>query len=185
MANQITVKNKIESFNKIITVSGDKSLSIRWVLFSSIAKGKSKAYNLLLSEDVLAAINAVKKLGAEVKLNKNNCTIIGNGPSGYKYKKNITINSENSGTLGRLIMGLLIDTPYKIKIIGDKSLSKRDFNRIAEPLKKFGTNIKLTNKGLPLTIKGNKNSLPINYSENKGSAQVKSSIILAEPLFSK
>ena len=82
MANQITVKNKIENFNKSITVSGDKSLSIRWVLFSSIAKGKSKANNLLLSEDVLAAINAVKKLGAQVKLNKNNCKIIGYGASG-------------------------------------------------------------------------------------------------------
>ena len=149
MANKITVKKKIKDFNKSITVSGDKSLSIRWVLFSSIAMGKSKAYNLLLSEDVLAAINAVKKLGVKVKINKNFCTIIGNGPSGYKYKKNITINSENSGTLGRLIMGLLIDTPYKIKIIGDKSLSKRDFNRVAESLKKFGAKNKLTNKGLP------------------------------------
>ena len=67
MTNLITVKNKIESFKKNINVSGDKSLSIRWVLFSSIANGKSKAYNLLLSEDVLAAINAVKKLGAKVK----------------------------------------------------------------------------------------------------------------------
>ena len=85
--NQITVKNKIETFNKSITVSGDKSLSIRWVLFSSIAKGKSKAYNLLLSEDVLAAINAVKKLGAKVKLNKNYCTIIGNGPMATNIKK--------------------------------------------------------------------------------------------------
>ena len=68
MANQITVKNKIEDFNKSITVSGDKSLSIRWVLFSSIAKGKSKAFNLLLSEDVLAAVNAVKKLGSKSKI---------------------------------------------------------------------------------------------------------------------
>ena len=116
MTNQIIVKNKIEDFSKTITVSGDKSLSIRWVLFSSIAMGKSKAYNLLLSEDVLAAINAVKKLGVKVKLNKNYCTIIGIGPSGYKYRKNITINSENSGTLGRLIMGLLIDTPYTITV---------------------------------------------------------------------
>ena len=179
MSNSIKVNNKINYFNKTITVSGDKSLSIGWVLFSSIANGKSKAYNLLLSEDVLAAINTVKKLGAKVKLNKNYCTIIGNGPNGYKYKKNITINSKNSGTLGRLIMGLLIDSPHKIKIIGDKSLSRRDFNRIAEPLKKFGVNIKLTNKGLPLTIKGIENPLPINYLENKGSAQVKSSIILA------
>ena len=179
MSNSTKINNKISFFNKTIAVPGDKSISIRWVLFSSIAYGKSKAYNLLLSEDVLAAINAIKKLGAKVKINKNYCTIIGSGPYGYKYKKNITINSENSGTLARLIMGLLIDSPYKIKIIGDKSLSKRDFNRIAKPLKKFGAKIKLTNNGLPLTIKGSKNLLPINYLENRGSAQCKSSVILA------
>jgi 3-phosphoshikimate 1-carboxyvinyltransferase len=179
MPNSIKIYNKINSFDKTITVSGDKSLSIRWVLLSSLAKGRSKAFNLLLSDDVMAAINAVKKLGVKVKLNKTCCTIFGNGLNGYNYKKNIVINAKNSGTLGRIIMGILIDTPYKIKIIGDKSLSKRDFNRISEPLKKFGADIKLTNKGLPLTIKGIKNPLPINYLENKGSAQVKSSIILA------
>ena len=179
MSNYIKINNKINAFNKTITVSGDKSLSIRWVLFSSIAKGKSKALNLLLSEDVLAAINAVKKLGIDVKLNKKSCTIFGNGPGGYNYKKNIIINAKNSGTLGRLIPGILIDTPYKIKIVGDKSLSKRDFSRIAEPLNKFGAKIKLTKKGLPLTIKGNKNLNPIRYLEYKGSAQCKSSVIFA------
>ena len=92
MPNNLIINKKIKNFDKKIEVDGDKSLSIRWILFSSIAQGKSKAYNLLLSEDVLAAINAVKKLGAQVKLDKNNCTIIGNGPSGYKYKKNIIIN---------------------------------------------------------------------------------------------
>ena len=60
MSKILTVKKKILPFSKQISVDGDKSLSIRWVLFSSIANGKSKAYNLLLSEDVLAAINAVK-----------------------------------------------------------------------------------------------------------------------------
>jgi 3-phosphoshikimate 1-carboxyvinyltransferase len=179
MPNSIKINNKIVSFNKTITVPGDKSLSIRWVLFSSMGKGKSRAFNLLLSEDVLATINAVKKLGINVKLNKKNCTIFGNGPDGFNYKKNITINAENSGTLGRLIMGILIDTPHKIKIIGDKSLSRRDFNRIAEPLNKFGAKIKLTKKGLPLTIEGNKNLYPIRYLEHKGSAQCKSSVIFA------
>ena len=85
MANQITVENKIKNFNKKITVSGDKSLSIRWVLFSSIANGKSKAYNLLLSEDVRAAINAVKKLGVKVKFIKNTCLIEGRGINGFKF----------------------------------------------------------------------------------------------------
>ena len=177
MPNSKKINSRINSFNETITVPGDKSLSIRWVLFSSIADGKSKASNLLLSEDVLAAINAIKKLGINVKLNKKYCIIFGKGPNGYNYKKNIIINAQNSGTLGRLIMGILIDTPYNIKIIGDKSLSNRDFNRIAEPLNKFGATIKLTKKGLPLTINGTQNPRPIRYLENKGSAQCKSSVI--------
>ena len=179
MSNSTKINKRINSFNKTIKVPGDKSLSIRWVLFASIAKGKSKAFNLLLSEDVMAAINAIKKFGIKVKLNKKYCTISGNGPSGYNYKKNIIINANNSGTLGRLIMGILIDSPHKVKIIGDKSLSKRDFYRIAEPLNKFGARIKLTKKGLPLTIKGNKYLQPIKYFEQKGSAQCKSSVIFA------
>ncbi len=71
MSNYITVKKKIKTYNKTITVSGDKSLSIRWVLFSSLANGISKAKNLLMSEDVIAAINTIKKLGIKVKFKNN------------------------------------------------------------------------------------------------------------------
>ena len=63
MSKKIIIKNKIDYFNKVINVSGDKSISIRWVLFSSLAKGVSTAKNLLLSEDVLAAIKTIRKLG--------------------------------------------------------------------------------------------------------------------------
>ena len=63
MPNVVKITNKIGSFTKTIIVPGDKSLSIRWVLFSSLAKGISKAKNLLMSEDVLAAIDAVKNHG--------------------------------------------------------------------------------------------------------------------------
>ena len=82
--------------------------------------------------------------------------------------------------MGRLILGLLINTPNPIKLIGDKSLSKRDFKRIADPLSKFGAKFKLSkNKNLPLTILGSKNLKPIKYYENLGSAQCKSSVIFA------
>ena len=151
MPNSISINNKINSYNKKINISGDKSLSIRWVLFSSIASGISKAKNLLISEDVLAAIEVVKKLGIKVKLRKNTCTIYGKGFNGYKYKKNLILDAKNSGTLGRLILGLLVNSPYAIKLIGDKSLSKRDFKRIVEPLTKFGVSFKL--KGPPGKIK--------------------------------
>ena len=178
MTDKIIIKKKINKFKKKIEVSGDKSLSIRWVLFSSLASGVSKAKNLLMSEDVLAAIEIVKKLGIKVKFKSKICEIYGKGINGYIFKKNIKLKAKNSGTLGRLILGLLIDTPYPIKIIGDKSLSQRDFKRVSDPLSKFGVTFKLTKKKyLPLTIMGSKKLKPINYLEKKGSAQCKSAVI--------
>ena len=180
MTNSIVIKKKLKNFNKEIVVSGDKSLSIRWVLFASLASGNSKAQNLLISEDVKAAIKTVKKLGIKVNLNNKFCKIYGKGINGFNYKRNLTLNAENSGTLGRLILGFLINTTKPIKLIGDKSLSTRDFKRISDPLSKFGGVFKLKNKkNLPLTIYESKNLRPIYYLENRGSAQCKSAVIFA------
>ena len=178
MSKIISVNQKIKKFKSQITVPGDKSLSIRWVLLCSLADGVSKAKNLLMSEDVHAAIKAIKTLGIKATIKNNECKIYGKGFNGYKFKKNLVINAENSGTLGRLILGLLVNSPYPIKVIGDKSLSKRDFKRISDPLSKFGTKFKLRkNKFLPLKIFGSSKLVPIKYYENKGSAQCKSSVI--------
>jgi len=178
MPNLTIIKKNIETFNDVIKVSGDKSISIRWILFSSLADGVSKAQNLLISEDVLAAINIVRKFGIKVKLKKDTCKIYGKGIEGFKYSKNLTINAQNSGTLGRLITGFLINTPKSIKVVGDKSLSKRDFKRIADPLSKFGARFRLRKeKYLPMIINGSSKLRPIKYIERKGSAQCKSAII--------
>jgi 3-phosphoshikimate 1-carboxyvinyltransferase len=180
MLNTLIIKKKIKKFDKQIQVSGDKSLSIRWVLLASQAIGKSKGYNLLMSEDVIAALNSIKKLGIKVKIHSNYCEIFGNGINGFKYKKNLTIDARNSGTLGRLILGLLIKSPEKITLIGDKSLSKRDFSRVTIPLAKFGAKFYYKTKNrLPLKILGSQSPKGIEYLENKGSAQCKSSVMLA------
>ena len=180
MPNSLLIKKKLKEFNKKISVSGDKSISIRWVLLASLANGVSKAQNLLISEDVIAAIKAMRKLGVKVVQKNKFCKIYGTGFDGFKYKKNLTINAENSGTLGRLILGLLVNTTKPIKLIGDQSLSKRDFRRVSDPLSKFGAILRLKNKkNLPLTILGTKKLEPISYFEKKGSAQCKSSVIFA------
>mgnify|MGYP001405250609 CR=1 FL=1 len=180
MKNALKIDKNILPYNKKIIVEGDKSLSIRWVLLASQASGVSKAYNLLMSEDVLAAIESIKKLGINVKIHKNYCAIYGNGINGFKYKKKTIIDARNSGTLGRLILGLLIKSPQKIKLIGDKSLSKRDFSRVTTPLKEFGVKFyyKKNNK-LPISILGSQSVRGIKYLENKGSAQCKSSVMFA------
>ena len=180
MLGTLIINQKIEPFKKIIKVDGDKSLSIRWVLLASQALGSSKAYNLLMSEDVNAALGAIKKLGIKVKINKDNCEIFGNGINGFNYKSGLVVDAKNSGTLGRLILGLLIRSPKRIKIIGDKSLSKRDFSRVVIPLEKFGAKFYYKKKNkLPLSVIGSQSPKGINYIENKGSAQCKSSVMLA------
>ena len=180
MINILRINKIIKPYNQKIVIEGDKSLSIRWVLLASQAVGKSKGYNLLMSQDVLATIDSIKRLGIKVKMHKGYCEIIGNGINGFKYKKNLTINARNSGTLGRLLLGLLIKSPQKIKLIGDKSLSKRDFSRVTLPLERFGAKFhyKVKNK-LPLTILGSQSIKGIRYLEDRGSAQCKSSVMFA------
>ena len=94
MVKPIFINKKIKQFKKKITIEGDKSLSIRFALLASQAIGKSRAYNLPRSEDVLSTLNCLKKLGVQVKWNKKNnfCEIIGNGLNSYIYKKNLILS---------------------------------------------------------------------------------------------
>ncbi len=179
MNKLLKISNLIKPFNKSINIEGDKSLSIRWSLLASQASGVSRSFNLLKSEDVIDTLNCLRKLGIKIKLNKNFCEIKGEGLNGFKYKKNITLNAGNSGTLARLILGLLVHSKKNIIIKGDKSLSKRDFLRVTKPLIKFGAKFKTNSGKLPITIKGSNFPKPIRYLENKGSAQVKSCLMLA------
>ncbi len=179
MSNFVKIKNKINRFNKKLFIDGDKSLSIRWALLSSQSLKKSRSSNLLLSEDVMSTLNCLKKLGVKVKISKNFCEIIGLGLNGFKYKKNLTLNAGNSGTFGRLILGLLVHSKKEIRIKGDKSLSKRDFLRVIKPLEKFGAKFNSNYGKLPIRIQGTNNSKPIKYYENKGSAQCKSAVMFA------
>ena len=179
MKKYVLIEDKIKKFKKKITVSADKSLSIRWILMAAQAVGKSIAYNLLNSEDVNNALIAIKKLGVKVIKKKNLYQINGVGLNGFSLKNNTIIDAGNSGTLARLIFGVLAKSNKTIILKGDKSLSKRDFSRVIKPLKKFGLSFKSNKNNLPLKFKGTNYLSPIKYEELKGSAQVKSCILFA------
>ena len=104
----LEINSSINPYKKSIAVDSDKSLSIRSFLIGSISQGVSKVSNVLESHDVFSAISSLKKLGVKIYKNKKNCKIHGVGINGYNYNKKIILNAGNSGTLGRLILGLLI-----------------------------------------------------------------------------
>ena len=179
MSNFVIIKNKINRFKKSLIIDGDKSLSIRWALLASQSLKKCRSSNLLYSEDVMSTLNCLKKLGVKIKISKNFCEINGLGLNGFRYKNNQILDAGNSGTLGRLILGLLVHSKNKIRLKGDKSLSKRDFLRVINPLKKFGAKFNSNRGKLPIEIQGTNYSKPIKYYENKGSAQCKSAVMFA------
>ena len=88
MKNKLRIFRKLKSFNKSLEIEGDKSLSIRWALLASQAKGKSKSFNLLRSEDVISTLRCLKTLGIKIKFTNNSCEIIGKGLNVLIIKKN-------------------------------------------------------------------------------------------------
>ncbi len=177
----VSINSKIEKFNKTIFVEGDKSISHRALLIASQCIGASILKNILESKDVQNTIICLKKLGVKILKKKNKYIVYGNGLGSFTKPKNNVLYVGNSGTLARMLIALLSTNPkLKVKIIGDKSLNKRDMKRIIEPLSKIGCAFYPKGKTtLPLTIEGTSMPLAQKHIESIGSAQVKSAILLA------
>lgn len=177
----VIFKEKIREFKKVISVDSDKSLSIRSILLGSICEGVSEIKNLLESEDSISSINFVKKLGIKVKKIKKGYLIFGKGLGGFSNSKKLKIDLGNSGTLCRLGSALLAtNRNIDLKIVGDKSLSKRDLKTLIKLLMDFGATFYPQNRSqLPLKLISSDMPVGIKYVEKKGSAQIKSAAILA------
>ena len=131
---------------------GDKSISQRALILSSVAIGTSEIYGLSFSKDVLDLIKNLKLLGVNIIVKKEKVIVKGNGINGLKKTNNI-LNMGNSGTATRLMMGILSNQDFATKITGDESLNKRPMDRIIDPLVKMGAEIKSRNNKLPITLR--------------------------------
>ena len=136
----LSLNRKINDFNKIIDVDSDKSISIRSFLIGAISQNVSSVENVLESQDVFSTIKCLKQLGAKIrKIGRKKYKIYGKGLGSLFAKKNTLLNFGNSGTLARLLIGILSSTPnIHISIKGDHSLNKRNMRELFELMSKFG-----------------------------------------------
>ena len=177
----VFLNSKIGSFNKTIQVDADKSLSIRSFLIGSISEKISTTKNILESEDVKSTINACKKLGVKIKkIKTGKYKIFGKGLGCFYAKKNTSLNVGNSGTLARLLIGILSTTPdINIKVNGDSSLNKRNMKELINLMSKFGASF-LPKKKYFLPFKIISSGMPVGIDYKAGeSAQLKSAVMLA------
>ena len=162
-----------------ITVPGDKSISHRSVIFGSMATGTTRVTGFLPGEDCLCTLRALQALGAQIDV-VDETTLIIEGVRGKFKPAWEPIDCGNSGTGMRLLAGLLAGQPFKSRLFGDASLSRRPMKRIIDPL---------TLMGAKLRAAGEKNTPPleidgtalkgIEYKSPVASAQVKSCVLIA------
>ena len=177
----LIVNKRVSSFKKSIQVDSDKSISIRSFLIGAISHNISIAKNVLESEDVLSTIKCLKKLGVKIKKKKpGNYLIYGKGLGSLIARKNTVLNFGNSGTLARLLIGILSTTPnIQANIKGDHSLNKRSMKKLINLMSKFGAFFLPKNKfNFPLKMISTEMPIGINYKAGV-SAQLKSAVIFA------
>ena len=177
----VNVNHKIKPFEKTIEVDSDKSLSIRSFLIGSISQNVSTVKNVLESDDVRSTILACKKLGVKIKkIKPKTYQIYGRGLGSLFAKKNTQINFGNSGTLARLLIGILSTTPnIELRLKGDHSLNKRSMKKLIDLMTKFGTKF-LPKKKYTFPLKIISSEMPIGIDYKAGvSAQLKSAVIFA------
>ena len=162
-----------------IVLPGDKSISHRALILSSIARGKSVIKGLQRGRDCLATLNNLKLMGVEIEEREDKVIVWGRGLCGLKEPADI-LNCENSGTTMRLLSGLLAGQSFYSVLSGDKYLRKRPMRRVTEPLRRMGASIFGRENGQfpPLTIVGRRLK-GIDYFSPIPSAQVKSCLLLA------
>ena len=178
----LKLKKRINSFSKTIEVDSDKSISIRSFLISSISQNISSVKNVLMSEDVLSTIKCLKKLGVDIKKKgTKEFQIYGKGlGSLFISAKKAKLNFGNSGTLARLLIGILATTPrVRVYFYGDSSLNKRSMKKLILLMSEFGASFFPKNK-FNFPLKMHSSNFPIGIKYKAGvSAQLKSAVILA------
>jgi 3-phosphoshikimate 1-carboxyvinyltransferase len=162
-----------------MTVPGDKSISHRALMLSGIAEGPSEVSGFLASEDCLASLAAMRALGVRIEQpGATRVLIHGVGMHGLKGAGH-ALDMGNAGTAMRLFTGLLSAQKFDSQLIGDASLMKRPMERVANPLRAMGANVRTHNGTPPVDIGGIQALHGIDYQMPIASAQVKSAILLA------
>src|SRR3954452_2555016 len=137
-----------------ITLPGDKSISHRYAMISSIAEGDSRILNYSTGADCHSTLKCMRALGIEITGEGTEFVIHGKGLDGLRAPAE-DLDAGNSGSTIRMLSGILAAQPFRSTMVGDESLSRRPMRRIMKPLAEMGAQITASHEQFPpLTIEG-------------------------------
>lgn len=164
----------------LIRIPSDKSISHRALLISSLSKGTICIDNLLYSDDTVATLQALKKIGIPITTGDK---VIVSGCQGWYPRGSSALHLQESGTSIRLLCGILAAQKHPYALKGAPSLLKRPMSRVTVPLRMMGADIRGIGRAReeypPLTITPVPMLKGIDYRMPIQSAQVKSALLFA------
>jgi len=162
----------------VISVPGDKSISLRLAMMAAIAEGNTIIHNFAESVHCASTLECLRRLGVPIACDGTTVCIEGRGLQGLMSPSQ-DLDAGNSGTTVRLMSGLVAGFPFESRFIGDESLSRRPMKRVIDPLRQFGATVEARDDNfLPLKIEGG-SLTPLEFTMPVASAQVKSAVLLA------
>jgi 3-phosphoshikimate 1-carboxyvinyltransferase len=166
------------SISGAIALPGDKSISHRYAMIASIAEGATRVRNYSTGADCHSTLGCMRALGIEIEGQGTEFTIHGKGIDGLRPALG-DLDAGNSGSTIRMLSGILAAQPFRSRIFGDESLSRRPMQRIMTPLAQMGARLSAREgKFPPIEIEGN-GLKPIAYELPVPSAQVKTCVLFA------
>ena len=174
------IVSKIPPIRADIRVPGDKSISHRAAMLAAISDGPCALRNYLAGEDCLGTLAVLRQLGVIIEAGASGEFLV-HGCRGRFAAPAADLDCGNSGTTMRLMSGLLASQPFRSRMTGDASLSRRPMKRVMDPLAQMGARLTATGDKCcpPLTIDGTPDLRGIEYRLPVASAQVKSAVLLA------
>ena len=172
----------ISEIGGVVKAPPSKSYSHRAVILASLAKGTSKLYDMLYSEDTLASIRACEALGAKINRTDEYLEVVGTG--GKLHNSSETpIDLANSGTTLRLMTSVAALSDNEVTLTGDDSLQTRPMGLLMGALQPLGVEtISLKdNDKAPILIRPGYFGGQTNIYGNV-SSQFISSILISSPL---
>ncbi len=166
-----------------VKLPGDKSISQRAILLNSIADGTASVSNLCEGDDRTSILGCMRGLGVEIIEHRDGSgerfEVRGRGSDGLVEPPGV-LDAGNSGTAARLVTGLLASQPFFSVLTGDESLLSRPMDRVIQPLRQMGADIRgRAGDSLgPLAVRGG-GLTGIDFAQPVASAQVKSSLLIA------
>ena len=180
----LKVKN-ISDIGGTVKAPPSKSYSHRAVILASLAKGTSRLYDMLYSEDTLSSIRVCEALGAKINKKEDYLEVVGTEGKLHNSSKD-PINLENSGTTLRLMTSVSALSDNEVILTGDDSLQTRPMGLLMDALWPLGVETESLNDNdkAPILIKPGYMGGETNIMGNV-SSQFISSIIISSPLSEK